>query len=528
MVLKSKNLEITQAVLICDNFNNEFQPIQSDQQLALLKIVNCPVIEHTLQFLKTNGIEQVIIFSSNARKLKDYLEERKWIKENDEIPFAIVIASDSLTSLGDVMRDVFNNNFIKKDFVLVNGNVIGGNVPLLKYMKEHIERRKNDDKGSIITMIYMSMDFNHRSRSKDSDSVLVVNKDNQKMLYYETLNAIESSKQRKIDLRLDLFQKNSNIKIHLDLQDTNLAICSTAVPQLFADNFDYNTKDDFIHSILVHEEILQNTIYIKIVDKGAYAVKVNDAFSFDSVSRDLIERWSFPTVPDLQDDLCYHRHNIYKSSSVDLKIDSVLEQNLVIGKNTAVDSGTRIKASVIGENCLIGKNVRLENCYLMDNVTIGNDCRLNKCILSNNVIVKNNCHLKEGCILGANCVLGPNINLEQCTLLQAKPEFDDEKLDPKLVGQEGQGYLFRSQDEDEDDQDRTRFQWGQKRRLEEKIENSSEESQMSDDNLYDEMEDDEFDDEFKKFYDEVIDSLHRGLEEKIEPKNLILEINCSK
>lgn len=527
MVLKSKNLELTQAVLICDNFNDTFQPIQSDQQFALLKIVNCPIIEYTLTFLKSNGIEQVIIFSSNARKLKDYLEERKWIKENDEIPFAIVIASDSLSSLGDVMRDVFNNNLVKNDFILINGNVIGGNLPLLKYLKEHINRRKNEDKGSLITMIYMKLDFNHRSRSKANEPIVVVNKDTQKMLFYENGNST-----KKIELKLDLFPKNPNLKIHFDLQDTNIAVCSMAVPQLFADNFDYNTKDDFIHSILVHEEILENTIYIRTVDEGSYAVQVDDAFSFDSVSRDIIERWSFPAVPDLQEDLCYHRHNIYRSSSVDLKIDSVLKRNLVVGKHTSIDSGARIKESVIGANCRLGKNVRLDGCYLMDNVVIENDCELSKCILSSNVLIKKNCQLKAGCILGANCVLGPNVRLEQCTLLQANAEFDDEKLDSKLVGSEGKGYLYKADDESdlEENGNKPRVRWGQSVNVEESIENSSsDDSEPSDDEFDGQLEDDdEFDDEFKKFYDEVIDSLHRGLEEKIQCKNLILEINCSK
>lgn len=534
MVLKSKNLEITQAVLICDNFNNEFQPIQSDQELALLKVVNCPLIEYSLRFLKASNIEQVIIFSSNVVKVKKYLIDRKWIKENEELPFAIVRSSDELTSLGDVMRDVFNSNLVKNDFVLLNGNVIGGNIPLIKYLKEHTHRRMNDDKGSIMTMIYGKLDFNHRSRSKENESILVVNKNSQKMLFYETLN----NSKKKIDLKLELFQQNSNLKIHFDLQYTNIALCSLAVPQLFADNFDYSTKDDFIRGILVHEEILMNTIYIKTIEDRSYAVKVYDAFSFDAVSRDIIQRWSFPVVPDIQEDLCYHRHNVYKNSTVDLKIDSVLEQNLVIGKRTTIDSNTRIKDSVIGENCKIGRNVRIDGCYLMDNVTVENDCILTKCILSNNVQIKKNCCLKEGCILAANCIIGPNINLEQCTLLQANSEFD-EPIDCGLVGKEGKAYLYKMKDDDEDDLDvevnKHIVQWGlqiKSIRSDEEIDSSEETDESSDlDRNEQSEEEDDFelaDKEFKDFYKEVKDSLLRGVKEQVQWKNLKVEINGSK
>ena len=532
MVLNSKNLELTQAVLVCDNFNDEFQPIQSDQQLALLKVANCPLIEHSLTFLKANGIEQVIIFTSNLPKVKGYLEERKWIKPDEEIPFAIVRPSDTCTSLGDVMRDVFNSNLVKNDFVLLNGNVIGGNIPLLRYLKHHVERRKNDDKGSIMTMLYGRLDFEHRSRSKENESILVVNKQTQKMLFYETL----ANAKKKIGLQLELLRANPTLRIHFDLQDTHIALCSISVPQLFADNFDYYTKDDLVRGILVHEEIMMNTIYIQTLDEDAYAVKVNDAFSFDAVSRDIIERWSFPVVPDLQEDLCYHRHNIYKSDSVDLKIDSLLEQNLVIGRNTRIDSGARIRDSVIGDNCRLGKNVRINGCYLLDNVVVEDDCVLRHCILSSNVHVKRNCQVPEGCMLGANCVVGPNVTLKQCTLLQEKSEFDEE-LDTELVGAEGKGYVYKLDDEDDDEEeaDEKRLLWGQPRKV---VGDRLEDSDSSDENDSDDSdenadEDEDFegqlgDEEFKGFYREVKDSLMRGVREKVESKNLILEINASK
>lgn len=531
MVLQSKNLELLQAVLVCDNFNDEFRPIQSDQQLALLKIANCPLIEHSLTFLKANGIEQVIVFTSNLKEVKGYLEERNWIKENEETPFAVVRPSDSCTSLGDVMRDVFNSNLVKNDFVLLNGNVIGGNIPLVRYLKEHVDRRKNDDKGSIMTMLYSRLDFDHRSRSRENEPILMVNRDTQKMLFYDTL----SNAKKKIGLQLELLRTNPTIRIHFDLQDTNISLCSISVPQLFADNFDYYTKDDLVRGILVHEEIMMNTIYIQTLDENAYAVKVNDAFSFDAVSRDIIERWSFPVVPDILEELAYHRHNVYRSSTVDLKIDSVLEQNLVIGRNTSIDSGSRIRDSVIGDNCRVGKNVRMNGCYLLDNVVVEDDCVLTQCILSRNVHVKRHCQVPEGCMLGTDCIIGPSITLRPCTLLQAKSEFD-EKIDVRLVGAEGSGFAYKPDDEldDEEDGEVQRLLWGLRPvKADEKFDDSESTDEAGNDSDENEDEEDDFegqlgDEEFKGFYREVKDSLVRGVREKVESKNLILEINGSK
>lgn len=43
--------------------------------------------------------------------------------------------------------------------------------------------------------------------------------------------------------------------MHFDLQDTHISICSLSVLSLFADNFDYQTRDDFIKGIMGQEEV---------------------------------------------------------------------------------------------------------------------------------------------------------------------------------------------------------------------------------------------------------------------------------
>jgi translation initiation factor eIF-2B subunit epsilon len=65
------------------------------------------------------------------------------------------------------------------------------------------------------------------------------------------------------------------VELWYDLQDTPVAICSPAVPALFSEHFDFQTRDDFVCGLLMNQEILPWTIYWYGLDKSQYAVHVS-------------------------------------------------------------------------------------------------------------------------------------------------------------------------------------------------------------------------------------------------------------
>lgn len=62
-----------------------------------------------------------------------------------------------------------------------------------------------------------------------------------------------------------------------------------------------------------------NSIYSHIVDSG-YSARVINIAAYDRVSRDILQRYTHPTVPDMQNNCTYQRHNIYKKSGVHLAV----------------------------------------------------------------------------------------------------------------------------------------------------------------------------------------------------------------
>jgi len=121
---------------------------------------------------------------------------------------------------------------------------------------------------------------------------------------------------------------------------------------LFSDNFDFQTRDDFVRGLLINEELLDSRIYVALLPAAQYAHKVNSWPAYQLVSRDIINRWAYPLVPEmgvykLQQQYVFHKDNIYKSHEAQVS-KVALHQNVVIQEGSHVDSGSVISDSVIG------------------------------------------------------------------------------------------------------------------------------------------------------------------------------------
>lgn len=73
-----------------------------------------------------------------------------------------------------------------------------------------------------------------------------------------------------------MFLDNSSVTLLHNIKDTHIAICSSSVLPLFSDNFDYQTKDDFVRGLLMSEEIMGSTVYCQILNGGEFGGAVSN------------------------------------------------------------------------------------------------------------------------------------------------------------------------------------------------------------------------------------------------------------
>ena len=118
------------------------------------------------------------------------------------------------------------------------------------------------------------------------------------------------------------------------------------VPQLFYENFDYQTIEDFIDGILIDEELLSNQIHTHILGSRCYLSSARTPLAYHCINTDVMERWSYPYVPDTNlkqspsHQYEYSRRNIYLGTGVTLERGSRLEENVVVGKSCHIHAGT--------------------------------------------------------------------------------------------------------------------------------------------------------------------------------------------
>ncbi|KAL9984735.1 hypothetical protein ACROYT_G007068 [Oculina patagonica] len=534
-----KGEEIFQGVILSDSFNFRFLPITLETPRALLPLVNVPLLDYTIEFLVEAGVQEIFVFCcAHADQIKKHLSQSKWTSSRSPCDVKTIVIEDCL-SLGDALREIDRQSFLKNDFVLVSGDVVS-NMKLEQVLQEHKNRRKKD-KASLMTMVFKVANPGHRTRCQEEDLIVAMDSTTGRILQCE-----RTANKKRFSFPLSLFSDNNNIQIRYDLLDCNICICSTTVPQLFTDNFDYQTRDDFVRGILVNEEIMGNQIHSFIIS-DKYAARVSNPYMYDTISKDILSRWAYPIVPDnsvffMDYSYSFTRHNVYLDSELSLARDCKLEENLLISKGTSVGAGTVITNSVIGRNCVIGDFVRLDGVHLWDNVKIDDGCNISKSILCKNVHVKRNVTITAGSIISFNVVVGPDIILPPGVKITLKKQTDDDsdfgmdelsleekptaeqrdEFVPDEVGVEGEGYVWRPEADSGDELELAQDVWGVDRisSSEEDVSSVSSEEETPPGSPPPE--------DSRLFYTEVLESIRHGVADLVDPENIILEINASK
>lgn len=487
--------DIVQAVVVASFFHGNFWPAANRDDSCLVPVVNKPLLHYTLDMLESAGIMDVVMFcsSGSADRIKAFVQV-DFRRLN-----VVYTSSDTCRSFGDVLRHLDACALIRDDFVLLWGNVVG-KLPFLSLVKRFKALRKRD-RGAVMTLVY-------QRGSSDSGQTLVLGSETGRVLHH-------SKSPGKINLPLDLvLGEDASVQVRRDLFETNVAICSTAVPCLFADNFDFQTKDDFVKGLLINEEILNSTLYVHVVD-GEYVNEVFDWPSYQKVTHDILHRWSYPQVPEIIDKYSLRYGNIYFGDNLKLALTCNVGNDTVIGSNSQLGSGTCVVNSIIGKNCMIGSNVTIENAYLFDGVQVKDNCVIQFSVIGQNCTITENCHITESCILGSDVVIESNTNLEQ----QRVHNFN---VNGKMKKMSSKAYIYDAENDSDSDNDQQVCGLTHRKRSYSMNSNSSSDTDDAD-SVAASVPDDMY-----MFYSEVVDSLVRGFEDHVLCDNLILEINSSR
>eukprot|EP01083_Nonionella_stella_P281915 959447_1 len=543
-----KSEEILQAVVLADSFQHRFTPITFEKPKALLPLVNVPMIEYTLECLASADVQDVYILGhSHSAQIEAFLNESSWSCDDSmAIHFVHV---DNVYGPGDALRHLDNLDVIRSDpFVLISAEVVT-NFDLGAAIKQHRDRSAKDS-NNIMTSIFKKASPAHRIRSLEDDLVVGLSPESGQLFMYQS--AREPS-----GLGVDAarFQSEADFAVRYDLLDCGIDICSPSVLEMFTDNFDFqDLRAHFLKSLL-ESDIMGAQVYCHVVEAG-YAARVKDLRTYDSVSKDIIQRWSYPITPENNcfgdSEFKFCRNNVYKESNVKVARSASVGPNTVLGAHTSIGENSNISDCTIGRNCTIGSNVSLSGCYLWDDCIIGDRCIVDRAILCNGAKLEEDVNVNRGAVLSFGVRVGRGHSVAPFTLLTTvcalsedaewgdDGESDDNDsvsassstgadqlaFDPAAVGSGGCGRVFRHSEKLEADDFNVFLNsiapdTDELRRW---TEENAEDSRSISDGEQSDAEPVHAPD----FLEEICDTLHRGETDDLDMESVILEMKSLK
>lgn len=398
------------AVVIADAFEAKFAPFTADRPRCLLPLCNTPLIEYTLEYLISVGVQDVFFYAgAHIEQVEAYLENSKWMTKSS--PFnSFRLLRCMATSVGDVMRDLDQKELVKGDFVCVSGDIVS-NFPIRHALKAHKARRAKDQNAVMTMCLRERTTADHHPTQMTPTFVIDSVKD--RCLYYE-----ETSLDAPFGVHIDTemlgdILKSPELDIRQDLVDCRIDICAPGALHIWSENFDnQKPRTDFLSRTL-KDSLNDKTIHTFIIEEY-YADRVSDPTAYARITADL--RSGVASSLRITNNIggtsfSRQRNNVLKEPDVIVQRSAHVDVDSIVGESTTVGAGAHVRKSVLGRRCNIGKRVSVKSAYIWDDVTIGNATRIERAIIGGETFVGDNCVINEGALIGfgANIPAGTTI-----------------------------------------------------------------------------------------------------------------------
>ncbi|XP_020282447.1 translation initiation factor eIF-2B subunit epsilon isoform X1 [Pseudomyrmex gracilis] len=486
-----------QAVILADEFTTSLSPLQNIYPIIMTPVINISLFDYMIDTLVKSRVQEVFLYCSNHVDLL-----KKYVSEINCKSFTVsLIISDGCRSLGDALRDIDAKGCIRGYFILIRGNTFT-NTDLKTLLNTH-RLKVEKDKGTTMTMVLRNVGSTRKSCLYDETCLLVSDKTSKKILHYAKLN----NNEKKVKLELNWFLDHSEVELSTCHLDTHIYMCSSSVLPLFADNFDFQTMDDFIRGVLMNEEILDSRIYWIQLNTEDYALPITSWKTYCLLTQDILRRLTYPLTPDalpLSRNFTYMPQSIYKHKTAIIGRGCTLEKDCTLGYKSSLGNNTTVVKSVIGDNCTVGSNVRIYNSFIFSGVKVKDNCFIKNSVLFPDCSVRYASRV-HGCILYPGIEVPPRSQYVDSLIESVSSDVTKTKVTKLDIHEQ---ILYSANNEiDECDKYST--------------DSSSIDRESG-------LPSSPIPDDTSMFLSEVIDSLLRGYQDKLKCENLILEINSSR
>jgi len=340
-----------QAILLAAGESSRMHPLSNGMHKSMVKLLGKPLLEHTLEKLKSKNITDIIIVVGKNNNIQSYFGS------GEKIGVSIkYVVQEKPEGAGNAL--LLSRNHLKGDFLLMNSY----HVDIDKFIDQLIEVKTSENEGVLLVKQksdawnYGVVDIDGQKvkgivekpeKGKNLSNLCIVGIYLLSELFIKTLEKTPA-KHYQLEEALDSFVKDHNV-CFVETNEETIALkypwdlfgiknyLLANIKKHIADSAKIASSAQLIGSVHVEDgaEILENAVI-----KGPCYIGKNAFVGTNSILRD----------------------------SVDLEENSVVGANMEI-KNTLVSEGSKTHSGFIGDS-IVGKNCRIGAGFNSANVRI--------------------------------------------------------------------------------------------------------------------------------------------------------------
>lgn len=366
-------------VILAGGRGARLNPITTHIPKPLVPILNRPVMEYCIEWLKKHGIKEIAITVHYlSEKIRSYFGDGKKLGVN-------LVYFDELEPLGTAggIRNIVD--FFEETFIVVSADIVT-DFQLDAAISYHKE------KGSLFTMVTTKIEVL-------GEYGIVVNHKNGKVKKFT--------------------EKPPTINMTSDQVNTGIYIVHPEILKLIPNNISF----DFSHDLF--PLLLQKELSLYSYELKGYWMDIGHLNTFRQSQKDFIDKELY--VPTSQFKV---RENVWVGANTLIDQSVVIKGPVWIGEGCRIEEGVKLGPyTVIGNRTVVKKYSQINYSTIMDDVNIGIRSVLIGTTISSNCTINDNCTLQDSSVIGhytnigSRSVIGSGVKVNSDSMLPESSIF---------------------------------------------------------------------------------------------------------
>ncbi|HEU0265027.1 MAG TPA: sugar phosphate nucleotidyltransferase, partial [Geobacterales bacterium] len=366
------------AVIMAGGFGTRIQPLTSSIPKPMVPLMNRPIMLHIIELLKQHQItELVLLLYHQPDVIKNFFR--------DGSDFGVRITY--VTPLQDM-----------------------GTAGAVKAAEKHLDGPFLVISGDLLTDFNLSqvMEFHRDNRALATITLTSVKDPLQ-------FGVVIIDKQRRIT---QFLEKPGWGEVISDTINTGIYVLEPEIFSYIPADEPFDFSQDLFPRLLREEKPLYG------LPTTGYWRDIGNTDSYREAHQDIVRHKLTVQIDEPKAEQM--KGLIHLGTDIRLDDDVTLEGTVVIGDNSQILAGARIRDSIIGRNCTIEPGARLDRCIIWDNVYVKRGAQLTDTVLCSNVSIGQGAVTEEGVIIAEDTSIGEEAHINR-----------DVKIWPKKVIESG-------------------------------------------------------------------------------------------